>query len=158
MNLKETVDQFVLDYKKSNNSEYYHALDYTLYISIDYEDNPVPSINSDILEDARSAIVIVTCNEKAEIRYHTRYYIYYFNSAGGVELNYTSGNFTVTSTRGRDIDEQYLRLLYKNQRIYSKLISYTSWSGNFMDVWNVMKIAKACEANPTIKDVISKLD
>ncbi|MBD5324839.1 MAG: hypothetical protein HDS02_08475 [Bacteroides sp.] len=158
MNLKETANGIISNFRAEYNSKENYALKDVLYIAIDEHNNVVASIFDNMLENAHEAILVLVNNCKEITNWYNWFHIYHINPHGGVEKNYNSDSFCITTSTAGGFKNQYFDLEYKRKCIYSKRASRQNWSENFVQIWNVMKIAKACEANPAIKDVISKLD
>lgn len=158
MNIKETVDAIISEFRAEYNSKENYALKKVLYIAIDEHNNAVASVLDNLIENAHEVILVLVNTCKEITNWYNWYHIYHINPHGGVETNYNSDSFCITSSTAGGFRNQYFDLEYKGKCIFSKRASMDDWCENFLQVWSVMKIAKACEANPTIKDVISKLD
>lgn len=149
--IREIAMQVIQDFKSGlqgqRGCEFYNAI---MYVSIDSDGNARTSMCSDILHNATEAILILVRDEIAYTNSYWWYTVYYITNNGVVLQNFQNGKFKITSNCPNKYIDQYISLYYENKIIYTFLINHSTWTNEFLKLWEAFKIAKRYKTSDEI--------
>ena len=115
-----------------------------LFVLIDEEENIRVSFLSDVLNEAKECMLILTYNNKnpGSIHYYPHYKVFRIKEDGIVQDGYNKDGWIIQITGTYYTSPSQIQLLKERSTIYC-----SRWKGeeSLYDVWNVYKKCKECE-------------